>query len=170
MKHIIADTGTPACAPFARALPGNRPRPWPVFAALLAAAMLLAACGDGKEEEEAAQVPEGLVLNKQKFPNPAGVRCRDLKGVTYFATRPGGAEYGVCLFPSGGQCEEWTMLRGFCPVGGVDVSVYPTPAARYCVLRGGTYTAADSGGGQCRTLGGETCPAEAYFAGDCGKR
>lgn len=179
MKHIIAITGTGASAPppfplapFTPPIPApragpDRPRLRLGLLAVLAAALVLAACGDGKEDE-AAQVPEGLLLNKKKFPNPAAVNCRDKDGITYIAKRPDGGEYGICLFATGGQCEEWAMVKGFCPVGGVDVSVYPTPAARYCAIRGGTFVAAKSGDGQCRVLTGETCPAEAYYSGDCG--
>ena len=31
-------------------------------------------------------------------------------------------------------------MRGDCPVGGVKVTGYVTPAGRYCAITGGTYT------------------------------
>lgn len=122
-------------------------------------------------EDPEAKVPEGMRLNKEKFPSPAGVHCREADGTTVIATRGDGGEYGICVFESGGQCDDWAMMVGFCPVGGIDVSVYPTPAARYCALRGGGYKEGESGGpAQCRLVDGKICPAEEYFNGACGAR
>jgi hypothetical protein len=38
------------------------------------------------------------------------------------------------------------------------------------VIRGGTYTGGEAGGGQCTLFGGTVCPADAYFAGTCDER
>jgi putative hemolysin len=72
--------------------------------------------------------------------NPASQHCI-AKGGTLSIQRNGiGAEYGVCVFPDNRQCEEWAMLRGGCPVGGIRVTGYVTAAARYCAITGGQYT------------------------------
>ena len=50
-----------------------------------------------------------------------------------------GGQFGVCTFPDNLQCEEWAMLRGQCRTGGIKITGYATPAARYCAITGGTY-------------------------------
>jgi len=45
------------------------------------------------------------------MPNPASVHCIQQGGRLDIRTRPGGGEYGVCLFKDGRQCEEWALLR-----------------------------------------------------------
>ena len=52
----------------------------------------------------------------------------------------------MCYFEDNRQCEEWALLRGDCPVGGVKVTGYATPAARYCAITGGTYTVTGKSG------------------------
>ena len=42
--------------------------------------------------------------------------------------------------PTTAQCEEWALLRGECPKGGIRVAGCATPAARYCGITGGSYT------------------------------
>jgi len=140
------------------------------LAGAAAVALAIAACGDKAPESASQQEPpEGLTKVPVERGNPASKNCRNMGGTTMIAKRPDGGEYGVCVFVNGGQCEEWAMLLGFCPQGGVDVSVYPDAAARYCVMRGGKYLAGESqGDAQCLLMGGETCGVEAYYSGDCG--
>ena len=38
-------------------------------------------------------------------------------------------QIGVCYFADNKQCEEWALEKGYCPVGGVKVTGYNTPAA-----------------------------------------
>ena len=84
-----------------------------------------------------------------------------------------GAEYGVCVFEDNRQCEEWALFRGECPKGGLRVTGYLTPGARYCVIRGGTYRMTDPAIGQkpesgtCELPGGKRCAARSLFAGTC---
>ena len=78
--------------------------------------------------------------------------------------RPDGGQFGVCVFTDNYQCEEWAMFRGECSVGGLRVLGYITPAARYCAITGGRYTAVVRSGaideqGGCALPGGETCAA-----------
>ena len=72
--------------------------------------------------------------------NPASENCIKHGGKISIEKRGDGGEYGVCLFEDNRQCEEWAMLRDDCPVGGIKVTGYVTPAACYCAITGGEYT------------------------------
>ena len=104
--------------------------------------------------------------------NPASQHCI-AKGGTLSIQRNGiGAEYGVCVFPDNRQCEEWAMLRGGCPVGGIRVTGYATAAARYRAITGGQYTVRGRSNspeeqGACVLAGGTRCDAGAYYDGRC---
>ncbi len=91
--------------------------------------------------------------------NPASVYCLEQGGMLTIEKLPNGGEYGVCTFPDGRACEEWAMFRGECPTGEVDLSAAPHDAARYCLLRGGEYQAAED---QC-LYQGQTCPSEQFY-------
>ncbi len=71
--------------------------------------------------------------------NPASENCIKQGGTLSIQERGDGGQYGICLFEDNRQCEEWALLRGDCPVGGLKVTGYITPAAQYCVITGGTY-------------------------------
>ena len=63
-------------------------------------------------------------------------------------------------------------MRGNCPAGGVRVKGYATPAARYCVMTGGIYTATAERNtgrerGRCAFSNGVSCDAGDYFNGKC---
>ena len=67
------------------------------------------------------------------------------------------------------------MLRGDCPTGGIKVTGYATPAARYCAITGGTYavTAATDTAverGTCTFANGKECTAATYFNGTCSRQ
>ena len=51
--------------------------------------------------------------------------------------RRDGGQYGICFFDDNRQCEEWALLRGDCPVGGLKVTGYITPAANTARSRAG---------------------------------
>jgi len=85
---------------------------------------------------------------------------------------PRGDEYGVCLFEDNRRCEEWALLRGECPAGGLKITGYATAAARYCAITGGRYqitanSGAENEQGTCALPSGKLCAADAYFSGDC---
>ncbi len=61
--------------------------------------------------------------------NPASVNCEKVGGSLKIEERPDGGQYGVCMFADNMQCEEWALMRGECPAGGVKVTGYTTPAA-----------------------------------------
>ena len=106
--------------------------------------------------------------------NPASVNCTQKGGALQIEQRPDGGQYGICVFVDNYQCEEWALFRGECPAGGLRVTGYITPAARYCAITGGRYAVVTKSGaadeqGACALPGGKTCDAAAYFAGTCSR-
>ena len=104
--------------------------------------------------------------------NPASVNCEKQGGQLSIQKRPDGGEYGVCIFEDNRQCEEWALLRGECPVGGVKITGYVTQAAQFCAITGGEYKITANSNteqeqGTCTFKNGKTCDAAAYFAGTC---
>jgi hypothetical protein len=130
--------------------------------AAVIAAMLVALPG------AAAQTSTGLA-------NPASQNCVAKGGTLSIEKNPKGAEFGVCLFADNLQCEEWAMLRGECRTGGIKVTGYVTPSARYCAITGGTYAVVSASNtpdekGTCTFPSGGRCDAAAYFDGSCTRR
>ena len=115
--------------------------------------------------------PDSGVADSQQRANPAVENCLALGGRHIVERRPDGGEFGICLFEDNRQCDEWALLRGDCPAGGLRITGYATEAARFCAINGGRYTvtsapqAAETG--DCSLPSGATCSAEAYFRGDC---
>jgi len=104
--------------------------------------------------------------------NPASVNCAQQGGRLTIERRPGGGEFGVCVFADNYQCEEWALLRGECPKTGLRVTGFATPAGRYCALTGGRYSIISAPGvtpeqGICTLSSRTSCPADAYYAGTC---
>jgi putative hemolysin len=110
--------------------------------------------------------------NKPAIANPASVNCIKRGGTLSIQKRGDGGEYGICMFEENLQCEEWAMFKGECPVGGVRVTGYVTPAARICVITGGIYTAIgnnkmDNEQGNCTFKNGSVCNVWDYYNGKC---
>ncbi len=106
------------------------------------------------------------------LPNPASENCVKQGGTLTIQKRGDGGEYGVCLFEDNRQCEEWALLRGDCPVGGLKITGYATQAAQYCAITGGEYQITANGNtdqekGTCTFKNGRMCDAGDYFAGIC---
>jgi Tol biopolymer transport system component/putative hemolysin len=104
--------------------------------------------------------------------NPASQNCVAQGGTLSIQTRGDGGQYGICLFEDNLQCEEWALLRGECPVGGVKVTGYVTPAAVYCAITGGEYAVTGNSGaedelGTCTLKDGSQCDAWDYYDGKC---
>ncbi len=107
-----------------------------------------------------------------EVPNPASENCVAQGGTLSIQTREDGGQYGICLFEDNRQCEEWALLRGDCPVGGVKVTGDTTPAAVYCAITGGEYAftgnaGADDEQGTCTFKDGSQCDVWAYYDGEC---
>jgi hypothetical protein len=107
--------------------------------------------------------------------NPASENCIAEGGELRIETAGGGSQYGVCLFEDNRQCEEWALLRSACPAGGIRITGYVTPQARYCAIRGGDYrvtreqTATAPEEGTCALPGEPACDALALYEGRCPK-
>ena len=107
-----------------------------------------------------------------KLANPASENCVAKGGKLSIEKSPRGAQFGVCTFADDLQCEEWAMLRNECRTGGIKVTGYVTPAARYCAITGGTYTPVaaintSTERGNCTFSNGRKCSAASYFNGTC---
>jgi putative hemolysin len=98
--------------------------------------------------------------------NPASVNCVEKGGTIEIRTNKKG-EYGVCLFDDNRQCEEWALLRGECPVGGMKVTGYENDAEVYCVITGGQVDGVGTKTPMCKRIDGTYCNAQANFDGDC---
>lgn len=102
--------------------------------------------------------------DKLKLANPASGFCVEKGGTVKIMTKPEGGQYGVCLFEDNKQCEEWALMRGDCPVGGVRITGYNTPEGVYCAITGGRPKDDEK---KCMTKSGELCDAVAYYNGEC---
>ncbi len=113
------------------------------------------------------------IIEPVGLPNPASQNCLDQGGTLTILERGDGGQYGVCFFEDNRQCEEWALMRGDCPVGGIKVTGYITDAAVYCAITGGTYTISgtDAAGieqGTCTLPDGTTtCDVWEYYNGIC---
>lgn len=106
--------------------------------------------------------------------NPASVNCEKQGGKLVIEKRGDGGEYGICFFEDNRQCEEWALMNGECPVGGLKVTGYITPASTYCAIIGGTYQITDKSGaadeqGTCAFKNGNVCDVWEYYNGKCDK-
>ena len=135
---------------------------WVQRTTIFVANLWLATSGDGASAQG----------QPQQLANPASQNCVARGGTLRIERRPDGGQFGVCVFTDNYQCEEWAMFRGECRVGGLRVTGYITPAARYCAITGGRYTVVARSGaadeqGSCALPDGRTCDASAYYAGSC---
>ncbi len=49
-----------------------------------------------------------------EIPDPAGYLCHELGYKTQVITDEKGGQYGICIFPDGTECEEWSFYAGQC--------------------------------------------------------
>lgn len=111
---------------------------------------------------------------KTETANPASENCVKSGGTLEVRKNGAGDTYGVCLFEDNHQCEEWSLLQGHCPSGGLRVTGYITDASRYCALRGGKYiitayaTATERERGTCTLPNDKTCDVYDLWNGTCG--
>ena len=130
-------------------------------------AMLAVACAPTEETITPTEIIQPVGL-----PNPASQNCLDQGGELTIMERGDGGQYGVCFFEDNRQCEEWALMNGHCPVGGLKVTGYITKAAVYCAITGGTYaiSGTDAAGveqGSCTLPDETTCDVWDYFNGKC---
>lgn len=141
--------------------------PMILLAGLLATCQTVGGGGGGKLELARSE-------SAAKIANPASGYCSQSGGDLRIETLGNRGQIGVCWFEDERRCEEWALFRGACPVGGLHVTGYLTPGARYCVIRGGHYeiTRSESAGapeqGLCTLPDGTRCDAGTLWNGGCG--
>lgn len=111
-----------------------------------------------KAYPEASQAP--------RLANPASQNCIKQGGTVSIMTRGDGGEFGLCNFEDNMSCEEWALLRGECPVGGVKTTGFDTQAQMYCAWLGGQTLAVPNA--TCTLPGGSTCSTNDLYDGTCG--
>lgn len=104
-----------------------------------------------------------LVVNQA---NPASTNCLQKGGRLEIKKNKNG-EYGVCLFDDNRQCEEWALLRGNCPVGGVKITGYENEAEIFCAITGGQVKGVGTQTPMCKRIDGTLCNAQSNFDGEC---
>jgi len=97
--------------------------------------------------------------------NPASTNCVAKGGQTVIQQRPDGAQYGLCMFEDNRACEEWALMRGDCPVGGMRTTGYDTVAQKFCAWAGGQTFATENA--VCTFKDGSTCDDQAFYEGKC---
>jgi Tol biopolymer transport system component/putative hemolysin len=114
----------------------------------------------------------GLHVDEPQIANPASEYCLHQGGNLKIEQRGDGGEFGICIFEENRQCEEWALMRGGCPVGGIKITGYLTDAGRYCAITGGEYAVTTNSkqedeGGTCTFKNGKVCDVWEYFNGEC---
>ncbi len=94
--------------------------------------------------------------------NPASIFCQDQGGKVEIRDDASGGQVGICIFADGSECEEWALFRGDCPVGGIKITGYITPAAVYCAITAGNYAVTGQSNtqqeqGTCTFKNGKVC-------------
>lgn len=97
----------------------------PYIGGVLLVFVCLGGCDGGGENAPTAQLA-----------NPASENCA-AKGGRHVAESTPAGQMGVCLFEDNRQCEEWALLRGHCPAGGIHVAGFTSDEERHCAIRGG---------------------------------
>jgi putative hemolysin len=134
-----------------------------LLSGLIVIMFVLVACGSPAAPTPAAPAGGSIA-------NPASENCVKQGGKLTIEKRGDGGEFGVCWFEDALQCEEWALMRGECPAGGLKVTGYG-PQGRYCAITGGQYTM--TGGdmtnekGTCTLKDGKVCDGADYFNGKC---
>ncbi len=96
--------------------------------------------------------------------NPASVNCGKVGGTLEIVDEPNG-QYGLCHFEDNRSCEEWALMRGDCPVGGVKTTGFDTDAQKYCAWIGGQTLAVPDA--KCTLKSGKVCPVDDVYQGKC---
>lgn len=103
--------------------------------------------------------------NSSQISNPASVNCAQKGGTLSIEKNGTGGEYGLCNFEDNMSCEEWALLRGDCPVGGVKTTGYDTVDQMYCAWTGGTTLAVPDS--MCQLPDGTKCSTLDHYNGKC---
>ncbi len=74
--------------------------------------MVLTACA--APLTQAAPEPAATDMPQAGMPNPASVYCTQQGNKLEILTAADGSQNGICIFPDGSTCDEWTYYRGEC--------------------------------------------------------
>jgi len=128
---------------------------------LVVSVVILSGCNKATENK-------GLESQNQEqnigLANPSSVNCED-QGGTLVMKENGAGQYGLCYFEDNRACEEWALMRGECPVGGMKTTGYNTEEQRFCAWVGGHTTTND--GDVCTFDDGSTCALDKLYSGEC---
>ncbi len=105
------------------------------------------------------------VSQKTNLANPASVNCAKVGGTLTILTNGSGGQYGLCNFADNQACEEWALMRGQCPVGGVKTTGYDSVDQSYCAWIGGQTLAVPNS--QCTLPDGKVCSTTDVYNGKC---
>ena len=97
--------------------------------------------------------------------NPASVYCVNQGGNLIIKSKEDGSEYGLCYFEDNRACEEWAMLKGECPIGGVKTTGFDTIAQSFCAWSGGKTFATENA--VCSFDDGSTCLVDDFYHDIC---
>lgn len=124
--------------------------------------------GDTTTFEDCSINPEVVDNNSSnQIANPASVNCSKVGGNLKIEKDGSGGEYGLCYFEDNRACEEWALLKGDCPVGGMRTTGYDTIDQKYCAWAGGqTYAVENS---ICTFKNGSKCSTIDFYNGKCVK-
>ncbi len=134
-----------------------------IFLAMLAGLLALAAC----------TAVRPLNTPKTHVANPASENCAKQGGTLKIETAGDSSQYGLCMFSDTMACEEWALMNGDCPVGGVDISSSPSEQVTYCLVTGNQYTTMDmdtappSTKELCILKSGKNCDVLDFYTGRC---
>ena len=99
--------------------------------------------------------------------NPASKNCVAVGGKLEIKKNAAGGEYGLCYFEDNMACEEWTLFRGECPVGGIKTTGFDIEAQSYCAWLGGETFATDNA--VCKFKDGSSCLDTDLYSDLCHK-
>ena len=74
---------------------------------------LIAGCQPASSEET-DQTPASGSSEGASLPNPASAYCLEQGYKHEIRTAADGSQSGVCIFPDGGECDEWAYYRSEC--------------------------------------------------------
>ncbi len=123
--------------------------------------MALAACAAARTP--AAPDPALTATPPAAMPNPASVYCTQTGNKLEIRTAADGSQYGICVFPDGGTCDEWAYYRGTCGPA-AQISLTPAMTVEATTPVGGNGPGADGPGGN--SAGGYMPPGAAEEIAD----
>jgi len=82
------------------------------FTIVLLVLLVLASCT--APQTQVVPDPGSMETPQPVMPNPASVYCEEQGNRLEVRTASDGSQSGYCIFPDGGECDEWAYYRGEC--------------------------------------------------------